>query len=68
MEVASRRGEIGSGMAYPQKISESENKRFVIFPAASAVSTPAITIFVNVPAKFKNVKINKNINAPLSAS
>lgn len=58
----------GDDLTYPQKINESENNRLVIFPAASAASIPAITIFVKVPAKIKNVKINKNISAPLSAT
>lgn len=67
MEVAGRGGR-EDDLTYPQKINESENIRFVIFPAISAVSIPAITIFVNVPAKIKNVRINKNISAPLSAT
>ena len=62
------RGGRGDDSTYPQKINESENSRFVILPAASAVSIPAMTIFVNVPAKIKNVRIYKNISAPLSAT
>ena len=63
MEVANR----SDNLTYPQKIIESENNKFVILPATSAVSIPAITMFVNVPAKIKNVRIYKNISSPLSA-
>jgi hypothetical protein len=54
-------------LTYPQKINVNENIIFTIFPAVSAVPIPAITIFVNVPEKIKNVRMNKNISA-LSAT
>lgn len=58
----------GIDLTYPQKINESENSRFVRLPAASAVATPAITMFVNVPAKIMNVKMKRNMSAPRSAT
>ena len=58
----------GIDLTYPQKINESENSRFVMLPAASAVATAAITMFVNVPAKIMNVNMNRNMSAPRSAT
>ena len=39
-----------------------------MLPAASAVSIPAVTMFVNVPAKIMKARIRRNISAPLSAT
>jgi hypothetical protein len=37
-----------------------------MLPPASIKSTAAITMLVNVPAKFKKTRMNKNISASLS--
>jgi hypothetical protein len=63
-----QKGRLGIDMTYPQKINISGNNRFPRFPAASAVSSPATHISVNVPAKIKNTRMNKNMSPPLSAT
>lgn len=68
VQVRNLKCDTDDALTYPHNINESENRRFVIFPAASAVSTPAITMFVNATPKTKNVSMNRNISAPLSAT
>jgi len=51
---------------YPQKIRARECSRWVKLPAASAFPTADKIIFVKVPAKFMNARMNKNIRASLS--
>lgn len=67
MEVIDSGKGSGDDLTYPQKIVESENNKFVIFPATSAVSIPAIIMLVIVLAKIRNVGIKGNISSPLSA-
>lgn len=57
----------GKGSAHPQKIKHSENIRFATFPAVSAVSIPATTKSVNVPANIRKLQMKRNINAPRDA-
>jgi hypothetical protein len=48
--------------ACPQKINISENIRLAIVPPISAISIPAMTMFVNVEVK-RNAKMKRNIKA-----
>ncbi len=56
------------GVTYPQKIKQSENIRFAMFPAFSGVSTPATTKSVKVPVKIRKLQMNKNIKTPRSVT
>ena len=46
----------------PQKMRQSENMSEVIPPPPSAVSMPAITMFVKVEANKRKARTNRNIN------
>lgn len=54
--------------AYPQKIKHRLNIRLAIFPAFSAVSTPATTKSVKVPVNIMKLHRNKNCRNPRSAT
>lgn len=46
----------------PQKIRQRENMRDAIPPPPSAVSIPAITMFVNVEANIRNANTKRNMS------
>lgn len=58
----------GGGKTYPLKIKHNENSRLPTFPAVSAVSIPATTRCVNVPANITKLHRNKNISPPRSVT
>ena len=52
----------------PQKTSVSENIKFAMLPAVSAVSIAATTMVVNVDVKRRNSHMRRNIRPPRSVT